>query len=119
MFSILESPPPGARIDVVRAANSGPWGDEVRICVVRPHVPTKRLLTSAQHTHTQNHTQNHIVCAVRLHSHTPAQVEARLTKLDAAGSVRTHVLEKAGHWVQMDNPSGLAKLMAPSFGLVE
>lgn len=47
------------------------------------------------------------------------QVNARLAKLQAAGSVRTHVLEKAGHWVQMDNPSGLAKLMAPSFGLVK
>jgi pimeloyl-ACP methyl ester carboxylesterase len=98
MFSILESPPPGARIDVVRAANSGPWGDEVRVsletqgCVLLP-IPHTRPLHP--------------------------QVEARLTKLHAAGSVRIHVLEKAGHWVQMDNPSGLAKLMAPSFGLVK
>ncbi|KAK3281594.1 hypothetical protein CYMTET_10618, partial [Cymbomonas tetramitiformis] len=28
---------------------------------------------------------------------------------------RAHVLPKAGHWVQMDNPTGLVEIMKPSF----
>lgn len=29
------------------------------------------------------------------------------------GSFRTHVLERAGHWLQADNPDGLSGLMLP------
>jgi hypothetical protein len=44
MFArILEAPPPGARIDVVRAERSGPWGDEVRTTLTRCTPPLTPL----------------------------------------------------------------------------
>lgn len=33
----------------------------------------------------------------------------------AIGELRTHVLERAGHWLQADNPEGLLALMEPYF----
>lgn len=33
-----------------------------------------------------------------------------------AGGVQMHVLADAGHWVHTDNPEGLFRILAPSFG---
>eukprot|EP00897_Mesotaenium_endlicherianum_P004059 jgi/Mesen1/3681/ME000202S02768 len=35
---------------------------------------------------------------------------------DGGAGVQMHVLEDAGHWVHTDNPDGLFRILAPSFG---
>eukprot|EP00271_Cylindrocystis_brebissonii_P005982 TRINITY_DN18468_c0_g1_i1.p1 TRINITY_DN18468_c0_g1~~TRINITY_DN18468_c0_g1_i1.p1 ORF type:complete len:430 (-),score=57.28 TRINITY_DN18468_c0_g1_i1:285-1574(-) len=42
-------------------------------------------------------------------------VAERQASAEGAG-VQMHVLEDAGHWVHTDNPDGLFRLLAPSFG---
>jgi pimeloyl-ACP methyl ester carboxylesterase len=39
----------------------------------------------------------------------------RLARLGSGGQVRLHVLPDSGHWVHVDNPEGLFRLLAPSF----
>jgi pimeloyl-ACP methyl ester carboxylesterase len=39
--------------------------------------------------------------------------EAASEAPEAVGELKMHVLEKAGHWLQADNPDGLAELMSP------
>jgi pimeloyl-ACP methyl ester carboxylesterase len=40
---------------------------------------------------------------------------ARLGSLERRGKVRIHVLERAGHWLHVDDPAGLLRLMTNSF----
>lgn len=39
--------------------------------------------------------------------------EVSSEKPEAVGELKMHVLEKAGHWLQADNPDGLNALMEP------
>lgn len=36
-------------------------------------------------------------------------------KTGNGGTLKTHVLPNAGHWVHVDNPHGLLDMMLPSF----
>jgi esterase len=40
---------------------------------------------------------------------------ARLGGLESCGKARVHVLERAGHWPHVDDPTGLLRLMTDSF----
>lgn len=42
-------------------------------------------------------------------------VEASKQPTEQQGTVSYHVLEKAGHWMHVDNPDGLVEMLAPSF----
>ncbi|KAH8966093.1 hypothetical protein BDL97_03G006300 [Sphagnum fallax] len=41
---------------------------------------------------------------------------AEIVASDEGAGVQMHVLEDAGHWVHTDNPDGLFRVLAPSFG---
>lgn len=41
--------------------------------------------------------------------------EAASEQPEAVGEFHIHLLEKAGHWLQADNPEGLQKLLEPWF----
>ncbi|KAH9566969.1 hypothetical protein CY35_03G004500 [Sphagnum magellanicum] len=41
---------------------------------------------------------------------------AEMVASDEGAGVQMHVLEDAGHWVHTDNPDGLFRVLAPSFG---
>lgn len=46
----------------------------------------------------------------------PQEIEDRLSMVGASGfNVGIHTLDKSGHWIQMDNPSGLCNMLAPTF----
>ena len=68
MWPVLEQPPAGAAVHVVRAAHSDRWGDDV---------------------------------------------VGRLERLSARQDLSYHVLPNAGHWLHMENPTGLADMIAP------
>jgi len=42
------------------------------------------------------------------------EAEASSTADDAAGTTRYHELPDAGHWVHVDNPTGLTNMVLPS-----
>ena len=41
--------------------------------------------------------------------------EAASEQPEAVGEFQVHVLERAGHWLQADNPEGLQALIEPWF----
>lgn len=43
-----------------------------------------------------------------------AMVKESEGKRKGGGKLRMHVLPNAGHWLHMDNPSGLIEILAPS-----
>jgi pimeloyl-ACP methyl ester carboxylesterase len=53
----------------------------------------------------------HVVAAERS-ERLDQPVRERLTRLDYAGRLRYHLLPNAGHWLHVDNPSGLVELLA-------
>lgn len=70
---MLESPPKGMEIGMVRAAKSDRWAPDI----------VSRLESLSKRTG------------------------------DQGGRVLYTVLENAGHWVQVDNPEGLCKILLP------
>jgi pimeloyl-ACP methyl ester carboxylesterase len=42
-----------------------------------------------------------------------AEIRGRLQRLASEGRLAYHLLEDAGHWLHVDNPSGLLRIMAP------
>lgn len=74
-WSLLEHPPKGLDIAVVRAENSDRWSPEVL-----------------------------------------QQLESLANKREGSenGKVSFHVLPNSGHWVHVDNPTGLLETIAPN-----
>ncbi len=91
-WEIIETPPPGVTIHVVRAANSDRWKDKT----------LQRLKAAEVATSPKAGTENSD--GVREHSDGRSQ----------PGRLRYHVLDKAGHWLHADNPIGLISLILPS-----
>eukprot|EP00897_Mesotaenium_endlicherianum_P005263 jgi/Mesen1/4765/ME000242S03943 len=80
----VENPTGGVQLDIVRAARSDRW---------LPRIIQQLEEAAKRHLAADN-------------SHAAPGA--------ASGSVRLHVLERAGHWLHMDNPQGLVRMLAPS-----
>ncbi|GBG80361.1 hypothetical protein CBR_g30729 [Chara braunii] len=86
-MALLEKPPAGTRIDFVRAARSDRWLPDV---VAELEAAARRDAPLRK-----------VKDVIPFHQR--------------PGTIGYHVLEKAGHWLHVDNPGGLLKLMVPSF----
>lgn len=73
-WTLLEHPPKGMEIDIVRAEKSDRWDPET----------VQRLESLASRE-----------------------------QGDFGGKVAFHILPEAGHWVHVDNPKGLLKIVGP------
>ena len=81
-YDLLQHPPPGVDIHIVRAANSDRWG--------------RRELQQLQ----------------ELGDKGEGDAPERQVR------VHVHVLPRAGHWLHVENPDGLMRLIAPSLAAV-
>ena len=81
-YDMLQRPPPGVDVHIVRAANSDRWG--------RRELSQLEALGSGS-----------------------SEGEP-----EQAARVHVHVLPKAGHWLHVENPDGLLRLIAPSLAAV-
>jgi pimeloyl-ACP methyl ester carboxylesterase len=63
------------------------------------------------HARVQNQLDLHVVVAERS-ERLDAPLRERLSRLENERRLRYHLLEKAGHWLHVDNPEGLLALLA-------
>jgi len=75
-WDLLEHPPPGVEVHIVRAANSDRW--------------SKRELSQLD------------------------ELERKSGNAPGEGSLKVHVLPHAGHWLHVENPTGLLDLINSS-----
>ncbi|KAI3997241.1 hypothetical protein MKX01_009085 [Papaver californicum] len=105
-WSLLENPPNGLQIVIVRAENSDRWSPGV--------VNRLESLASRTGKNLKERFQFIFYRSQGIGFMSTIQKGCFRTRKESEGKVSVHLLPKSGHWVHVDNPKGLLDIVAPN-----